>query len=183
VVPLRFEKLPEQEQVLRSRHFAERVASRRSVRHLSDRPVPFELIENAVRAAASAPSGANQQPWRFVAVGDSAVKREIRRAAEAEEFTKYTKRFPQDWLHAIRPFGTDWHRDFFEIAPWLIVVFRTVSGLGDIDTHAEPDGFLARLVELSANERPFLLIPVGYAADARVPAISRKPLDEVLVVR
>ena len=129
MIPLRFEVLPEAEQLSRSAEFAARMAERRTVRHFSNRAVPFEIVENAIRAAASAPSGANQQPWRFVVVGDPEVKRAIRLAAEEEERTNYNGRFPQEWLDALRPLGTDWHKDFLEIAPWLIVVFRIDYGL------------------------------------------------------
>jgi nitroreductase len=105
------------------------MAERRTVRHFSERAVPFEIIENAIRAAASAPSGANQQPWRFVVVSDPEIKRAIRLAAEEEERTNYNGRFPQEWLDALRPLGTDWHKEFLEVAPWLIVVFRIDYGL------------------------------------------------------
>ena len=133
MIPLCFEVLPEAEQLSRSAEFAARMAERRTVRHFSDCAVPLEIIENAIRAASSAPSGANQQPWRFVVVGDPEVKRAIRLAAEEEERTNYNGRFPQEWLDALRPLGTDWHKDFLEIAPWLIVVFRIDYGLdGDL---------------------------------------------------
>jgi iodotyrosine deiodinase len=86
--------------------------------------VPFELVRSAVRAAALAPSGANRQPWRFVVVSDPEVKREIRAAAEAEEKESYERRMPGEWLEALAPLGTDWHKPFLEIAPYLIAVFR-----------------------------------------------------------
>jgi iodotyrosine deiodinase len=97
----------------------------------SNWPVPVEIIEECIRVAASAPSGANQQPWRFVVVSDAAVKREIRIAAEAEERENYERRFPEEWLAALAPFGTDWHKEFLEIAPYLIVVFRIDYGVGE----------------------------------------------------
>lgn len=191
------------------------MAARRTVRHFSNRPVPFELIENAIRAAASAPSGANQQPWRFVVVGNADIKRAIRLAAEEEERNNYEGRFPEEWLEALRPLGTDWHKEFLEIAPWLIVMFRLdygldaerkikhyyvsesvgiaagilltalhLSGLATLTHTPSPMGFLSRILERPANERPFLLIPVGYPAEgAEVPDIERKPLDEVLILR
>ena len=191
------------------------MAARRTVRHFSNRPVPFELIGNAIRAAASAPSGANQQPWRFVVVGDPAVKRDIRIAAEEEERNNYEGRFPPEWLEALRPLGTDWHKDFLETAPWLIVVFRIdywlegqrkikhyyvgesvgiasgilltalhLSGLATLTHTPNPMGFLSKILSRPSNERPFLLVPVGYPAEgAEVPDIARKPLDEVLILR
>ncbi len=128
-IPLEFERLSADEQVRRSREFLDRVRARRTVRSFSPEPVPIEVIENAIRAAALAPSGANQQPWRFVVVGDPAVKRRIRLAAEAEERENYEHRFPRSWLDALEPFGTDWHKEFLEAAPYLIVMFRIDYGI------------------------------------------------------
>jgi iodotyrosine deiodinase len=106
-----------------ARAFATRLHERRSVRDFDPRPVPRALIEACLRAAGSAPSGANQQPWHFVAVSDPATKQRIRLAAEAEEREFYARRAPQDWLDALRPIGTDAHKPFLETAPWLIVIF------------------------------------------------------------
>jgi iodotyrosine deiodinase len=128
-IPLEFERLSANEQVRRSREFLDRVRTRRTVRSFSPEPVPIEVIENAIRAAALAPSGANQQPWRFVVVSDPAVRRRIRLAAEAEERENYEQRFPQAWLDALEPFGTDWHKEFLEAAPYLIVMFRIDYGI------------------------------------------------------
>ena len=96
---------------------------RRTVRDFSDRPVPRELIEHCLSAAGTAPSGANLQPWHFVAISDADVKREIRIAAEAEEKEFYEHRAPKAWLEALAPLGTDWHKPFLETAPWLVAVF------------------------------------------------------------
>lgn len=123
-LPLDFERLTPGEQLRRSEDFLTRIAKRRTVRDFSDEPVPWELVRNAVRAAALAPSGANRQPWRFVVVSDPAVKREIRIAAEAEEKESYERRMPEEWLEALAPLGTDWHKVFLEAAPYLIVVFK-----------------------------------------------------------
>ena len=213
---LQFERLDEAEQLRRSREFLGRIQRRRSVRDFSSQPVPLELIENAIRAAGSAPSGANQQPWTFVAVGDAALKRQIRQAAEAEEKESYERRMSQEWLEALAPLGTDWRKPHIEDAPWIIVVFRQAYGLGEHGrrvkhyyseesvgiavglllaalhwsglatlTHTpSPMKFLADLLGRPANERAFVLIPVGYPADgAQVPAISRKPLDAILLRR
>lgn len=193
--------------------------TRRSVRAFSEEPVPLELIENAISAAASAPSGANQQPWRFVVVQDPKIKRRIRKAAEAEEKQNYEHRFPGEWLDVLAQFGTDWHKEFLETAPYLIVVFRIDYGLreGDTDeqkrkhyyvqesvgiacgfllaalhwcglatlTHTpSPMGFLSEILDRPKNERPYLLIPVGYpAADATVPPLAKKTLEEVMLLR
>lgn len=122
--PLAFEGLPPAEMTRRSDEFLARIATRRTVRDFSPEPVAFSLVENAVRAAALAPSGANRQPWRFVVVSDPAVKREIRIAAEAEEKESYERRMPDEWLEALAPLGTDWHKPFLDTAPYLIAVFR-----------------------------------------------------------
>jgi iodotyrosine deiodinase len=128
-LPLDFRRMPPAEQLRASREFLDRMAARRSVRFLSSEPVPFELIENAIRCASLAPSGANQQPWKFVVVEDPEIKRRIREAAEAEERESYGHRMPADWLEALAPLGTDWHKEFLETAPYLIVVFRIDFGL------------------------------------------------------
>jgi len=128
-VPLIFERISPEQQLQASREFLARMAARRSVRFISPEPVSFELIENAIRCASLAPSGANQQPWKFVVVRDPEIKRRIREAAEAEERESYEHRMPADWLEALEPLGTDWHKEFLEAAPYLIVVFRIDFGL------------------------------------------------------
>lgn len=217
-VPLEFERLSPDEQRRRVLEFLRVTVRRRTVRHFAPDPVPFEIVEAAIRVAASAPSGANQQPWRFVVVSNPEIKRRIREAAETEERTNYEQRFPDEWLEALRPLGTDWHKEFLEIAPYLIVVFRVNYGL-----ELEPDGklhhvkhyyvmesvgiavgfllaalhwaglatlthtpspmaFLSEILGRPANEKPYLVIPVGYPApDAQVPDIQRKTLEEVIV--
>jgi iodotyrosine deiodinase len=107
-----------------SRVFYEIMRRRRSVRMFSQRAVPREVIENIILAAGSAPSGANKQPWRFVAVQDPPIKKEIREAAEAEEREFYHRRANADWLRDLRAIGTDEHKPFLEVAPWLIAVFK-----------------------------------------------------------
>lgn len=215
MIPLAFERLPTEEQRRRALAFFESIRTRRSVRDFSPEPVPYDLIETAIRAAAMAPSGANKQPWHFCVVQDPAIKRRIREAAEAEERENYERRFPQEWLDDLAPFGTDWRKLFLEIAPYLIVVFRLDYGLAEDGakskhyyvnesvgiaagfllaalhacglatlTHTpSPMGFLADILGRPKNERAFLLIPVGYPADsARVPAIEKKPLEDVLTL-
>ncbi len=110
-----------------ARRFYEILNQRRSVRFFSDRPVPREVIENLILAAGTAPSGANKQPWRFVAVQDAAIKKEIREGAEAEEREFYFRRANEQWLDDLRAIGTDEHKPFLEIAPWLIVVFKLMK--------------------------------------------------------
>ena len=128
-VPLEFNSMPAAGRLESSREFLSRMKSRRSVRFFSPEPVEFELIENAIRCASLAPSGANQQPWTFAVVKDPAIKRQIREAAEAEERESYERRMPPAWLETLAPLGTDWHKEFLETAPYLIVVFRKDFGL------------------------------------------------------
>jgi iodotyrosine deiodinase len=128
-VPLEFERLTPGEGLARSREFLERVRTRRSVRQFSREPVPFELVQNAIAAAGTAPSGANQQPWTFVVVSDPDVKRQIRLAAEAEEREAYEHRMTEEWLRALEPLGTDWRKPHIEDAPSVIVVFEQAYGL------------------------------------------------------
>lgn len=109
--------------------FAQDMASRRTVRDFADTPVPRAVIEQALRAAGSAPSGANQQPWRFVAVGRGPLRQRIREAAEAEERQFYERRAPDEWLEALAPLGTDADKPFLETAPWLIGIFYERFGL------------------------------------------------------
>lgn len=124
-LPYRPERLPEGEMLRRARECYEDLDGRRSVRSFSPDPVPRELIEIAIRTASTAPSGAHRQPWRFVVVGDPAIKREIRIAAEAEEHKSYVEgRMPREWLEALAPLGTSWEKPYLEIVPWLVVVFE-----------------------------------------------------------
>ena len=117
----------DKELIDRAREFYATMQKRRTVRDFSDRPVPREVIEHCIRAAGAAPSGANLQPWHFVAVTDPKVKREIRVAAEAEEKEFYEHRAPKAWLEALAPLGTDWHKPFLETAPWLIAIFAQAA--------------------------------------------------------
>jgi iodotyrosine deiodinase len=128
--PLDFAALPEADMRERARSFRASMQRRRTVRDFSDRPVPRALIEDAVMTAASAPSGANQQPWTFVCISAHALKAKIREAAEAEERTFYEGRAGEEWLEALAPLGTDWRKPFLETAPWLIACFGQRYGLG-----------------------------------------------------
>ena len=126
--------LDDAERLTRARAFAAELASRRSVRDYAPTPVPRAVIEACIQAAGSAPSGANQQPWRFVAMANPELKRRIREAAEAEEREFYQRRAPDAWKEALAPLGTDEHKPFLEIAPWLIAVFYERTG-PEIDGH------------------------------------------------
>lgn len=122
-IPLEYQELDEEEMLARSSEFLERMEQRRSVRQFSSRSVPWEITENCLRAAATAPSGANMQPWHYVVVSDSELKLRIRMAAEEEEREFYANRAPQEWLDALAPLGTDADKPFLESAPYLIVIF------------------------------------------------------------
>ncbi|GJM37790.1 MAG: oxidoreductase [Acidimicrobiales bacterium] len=120
---------PDQEMRARAREFHDLMDARRSVRMFDDRPVPRDLIETAIRSASTAPSGAHMQPWTFVAIADPALKAEIRAAAEEEERTNYLEnRMNTEWQAALAPLGTDHHKEFLEIAPWLVVLFEQRFG-------------------------------------------------------
>lgn len=217
-VPLSFERIDAPESRRRLLAFLDTLRRRRTVRDFASDDVPLDLIEGAIAAAATAPSGANRQPWTFVVVRDADVKKEIREAAESEERQFYERRATPEWLEALRPLGTDWRKPFLETAPYLIVVFRKdfepardengdertlknyyvqesvgiatgmlltalhVAGLATLTHTPSPMGFLAEVLGRPRHERPYLLIPVGYpAADAVVPDIGKKPLDDVRV--
>lgn len=213
-VPLPYERPSPEESLESSRAFLRVLEARRSIRRFSPEPVPVELVENAIRAAGTAPSGAHQQPWTFVLVSDPEVKRELRAAAEAEEREFYERRATPEWLEAIEPIGTDWVKTHITDAPHVIVVFEQAwrpgedgakvkhyyvresvgiavgfllaalqaAGLCALTHTPSPMRFLSRILGRPQNERPFILIPVGYPAeDAEVPDLVRKPLEEILV--
>lgn len=214
MIPLEFDLLDAESQTAAAERFLQTMSRRRTVRDFSDRDVPVDLIEKAIGAAGTAPSGANMQPWRFVVVCDAEVKRKIREAAEREEFESYHNRMSEKWLRRLAVLGTDEHKPFLEIAPYLIVVFRITSveengeteptyysqesvgiavglllaalhsmGLATLTHTPSPMKFLQEILQRPKNEVPFVLIPVGYPAeDASVPAIKRKPLDEIMQV-
>jgi nitroreductase len=129
--PLEFSAVDEDQLLARAAAFHASLARRRTVRDYTDRPVPRAVIEHAVASAGTAPSGANLQPWHFVAIGteDRALRHKLREAAEAEEREFYTQRAPKEWLEALAPLGTDWRKPFLEIAPWLIAIFVKPHGV------------------------------------------------------
>jgi iodotyrosine deiodinase len=128
-IPLQFDRRASDEILARGRDFHREMDCRRTTRHFSTDPVPREVIESAIRTAGTAPSGAHQQPWTFVAVSDPELKRRIRDAAEAEEREFYHSRAPEDWLDALAPLGTDEHKTHLTDAPWVVVLFRQAYGL------------------------------------------------------
>ena len=131
---LDFEEYSESKMRSRSESFLNEIVTRRTIREFSDRIVPIDIINNCIKTAASAPSGANKQPWQFVVVKDSGIKAKIREAAEKEEKEFYGHRATKEWLEDLNQFGTDWHKPFLEIAPYLIVIFRIIYDLEDDGT-------------------------------------------------
>lgn len=217
--PLQFERIPVEESIQRSRDFVEMMRRRRTVREFSPETVPLEIIENAIRVAGTAPSGANQQPWRYVVVQDPDIKARIREAAEEEERESYAHRMSPEWLAALEPLGTDWHKPHLTDAPYLIVCFRLdygletgedgsqrrvkhyypgesmgisvgmlitalhTAGLATLTHTPSPMKFLNEVLARPGNERPFVVLPVGYPAEeCQVPNITKKPLDEIMLL-
>ncbi len=131
---LDFDEYSETKMRSRSESFFNEIVTRRTIREFSDRIVPIDIINNCIKTAASAPSGANKQPWQFVVVKDLSIKTKIRKAAEKEEKEFYGHRATKEWLEDLNQFGTDWHKPFLEIAPYLIVVFRKIYDLQDDGT-------------------------------------------------
>ena len=197
----------------RAQAFYELLSKRRSIRAFSDKPVDKQVIELIIKTAATAPSGANKQPWSFCAISSPSIKKAIREAAEQEEKKNYSRRMSEAWLKDLEPFATNWEKPFLEIAPWLIVVFKKTydisegnqqlknyyvnesvgiasgllitaihnAGLVTLTHTPSPMNFLAKILDRPANEKPFLLLPVGLPADdAYVPNIGRKQQKEIL---
>lgn len=196
----------------RSNDYFKWLDERRSLRVFSDKPIDKSIIENLIKSASTAPSGAHKQPWTFCAVGDATIKSEIRKAAEDEEYVSYNGRMSDEWLDDLRPFATDWNKPFLEIAPWLIIIFKKSydldkqgnktknyyvnesvglaagflltaihnAGLVALTHTPSPMNFLQKILERPVNEKPFLLIPVGYPTeDATVPMLERKLLEDI----
>jgi len=201
----------EEETQKRAAEFYEYMDKRRSLRVFSGKLVPKEVIENIIKTASTAPSGAHQQPWTFCAISSADIKSQIREAAEKEEYENYHGRMTDRWLKDLEPFGTDHIKPFLEIAPWIIVVMKRSyelvggekknnyyatesvglatgfllaaihnAGLVALTHTPSPMNFLSKVLDRPDNEKPFLLIPVGYATeDAKVPVLDRKSLDEM----
>lgn len=213
IIPLsNYTEYSEDEMIKRSKLFYEEIRNRRSVRDFSDKPVLKEIIENCLKAAGRAPSGANLQPWYFAVVSSPEIKKKIRIAAEEEEKEFYTNRAPKEWLEALEPLGTDEHKAFLETAPYLIAIFYKSydllpdgkqikqyyalestgiatgilitaihnAGLVSLTHTPSPMNFLNDILGRPKNERPFLLLVVGYPAkDVKVPDIKKKSLQEI----
>jgi iodotyrosine deiodinase len=186
---------------------------RRSLRDFSDKPVDRKIIENIIKTASTAPSGAHKQPWTFCVVSNPEIKQKIRAAAEEEEFENYHGRMSEEWLEDLKVFETNEVKEFLEVAPWLIVVFKKAydevdgekqknyyvnesvglatgflltaihnAGLVALTHTPSPMRFLQKILDRPENERPFLLIPVGFPIEnPKVPDLTRKPLDQISI--
>ncbi len=204
----------EAEMKMRSIKFLEQMKERRSVRAFSRKSVPAEIIENTIKTANTAPSGANKQPWHFVVVGDQKIKNEIKIAAEKEEKAFYSQRATVSWLEDLNQFGTNWEKPFLAVAPFLIVIFKKNydlsktgkkknyyvnesvgiaagfllaalhnAGLVALTHTPSPMAFLNEILKRPLNEKPVLLIPVGYPTqDTKIPNLKKKTFAEVSTI-
>ncbi|MGB0881547.1 MAG: nitroreductase family protein [Vicingaceae bacterium] len=212
-IPYQQKELTPEEQLNNSEHFYRLLNERRSVRHFSDKSVSKEVIENIIKTAGTAPSGAHKQPWTFCVVANPELKTEIRKAAEEEEKLSYNGRMSERWKEDLAPIGTTWEKPFIETSPYIIVVFKRVyetldeekrnnyyvnesigiacgmlisaihnAGLVTLTHTPSPMNFLTKILKRPANERPYLLLPIGYASkNAEVPDLQRKTLKEIMV--
>ena len=176
-IPLDFKDRSPEEQSARADEFFKLLDRRRTVRDYSDREVPFELIRTAIKTAGTAPSGANMQPWRFVVVKDREVKRKIRVAAEKEEYESYHGRMSEKWLRRLAVLGTDEHKPFLEIAPYLIVVFRITTVTEDGES--EPTYYSQESVGIAVGMLLAALHNAGLATLTHTPS-PMKFLQEIL---
>lgn len=197
----------------KSKSFYDELKKRRSVREYASMPVPRDVVENILRTASTAPSGAHKQPWHFCLVGNPEIKKQIRIEAEKEEYESYQSRMSEDWKNDLQALQTDWQKPFLEIAPYLIIVFKQVyeqknntekrnnyyvnesvgiacglllaaihhAGLVALTHTPSPMNFLSKILGRPENERPYLLIPIGYPAEnTLVPDLERKELSEIM---
>lgn len=209
-----FIEYPQAEMLQRSEQFYADIKRRHSIRQFSDRTVDKAIIENCLKAAGTAPNGANHQPWHFAAIHSAEIKKQVREQAEAHERGFYEGRAGEEWLGALKPLGTDANKPYLEHAPWLIAIFSQKnkesekghkqnnyyvhesvgiatgflinalhhSGLVTLTHTPKPMSFLSKICKRPDNERPYMLLIVGYPAiDATVPhhASNKKPLHEI----
>lgn len=206
-------RITDSESIEKSVDFFHSLSQRRTVREFSTRPIPEEVINNLIKTAGSAPSGANKQPWTFCVVRNPHLKKQIRIAAEAEEKLNYSSRMSASWIQDLKHLGTDWEKPFLEDAPALLVVFKQSygikngqkiqhyyvsesvgiacgfliaaihqAGLVTVTHTPSPMNFLASILNRPSHEKPFLLLPIGFAKEETyVPDIEKKSLEDILV--
>lgn len=212
-IPYTRDHYSKEEMLKRSKSFYDWADTRRSVRDFSDKPVPKEVMENIIMTASTAPSGAHKQPWTFCLISNSKLKSKLRELAEIEEKKSYGGRMSDVWMKDLEPLGTNWVKEFIDVAPWIVVVMKRAyefeeggdkhqnyyvnesvglaagfllmavhnAGLVALTHTPSPMNFIAKALERPENERPFLLIPVGFPAeDAQVPDLNRKEKSEVI---
>lgn len=212
-IPYKGDDFSNEEMIERSKSFFDWADKRRSVRDFDSKPVPKEVMENILMTASTAPSGAHKQPWTFCLISNDSLKSKLRALAEEEEKKSYAGRMSDEWLEDLAPLGTDWQKEFIDIAPWIVIVMKRAyefnedgskhnnyyvsesvglasgfllmavhqAGLVALTHTPSPMNFIAKALERPENERPFLLIPVGFPTkDAMVPDLSRKTKGDVI---
>ncbi|MFY0631609.1 MAG: nitroreductase family protein [Flavobacteriaceae bacterium] len=208
------DQISNRESISKSNTFYKWLDTRRSIRDYSEQPIPKEIIENLIKSASTAPSGAHKQPWTFCAISNQALKTKIRVAAEIEEKENYENRMSERWKKDLAPLATDMNKPFLEEAPWIIIAFKKVYEFGENNekyknyyvnesigiacgmlisaihdaglvtlTHTpSPMNFLSKILNRPANERAFLLLPIGYPkSQTYVPDLERKDLNEMAI--
>lgn len=213
-VPYTAPAYTQEESIVKSKEYYEYMNMRRSVRDYSDKDIPREVIENIVKTAGTAPSGAHKQPWTFCIIRNKDLKHQVRELAEEEERINYSGRMSDRWLKDLEPFGTDPVKEFIDIAPWIIIVLKRSydfdengektqnyyvnesvgiaagmliaaihnAGLVTLTHTPSPMNFIAKALKRPENEKPFLLLPVGYPAEnCEVPDLKRKELEEIAI--
>ncbi len=213
-IPYKQVSFSQDEMIRRSESFYQFMDKRRSVRDFSDKDVPVEIINNIIKTASTAPSGAHKQPWVFCVIRSSDLKKRIRALAEEEEKKNYAGRMSERWIQDLLPLGTDDVKEFITIAPWIIVVMKKSydfdsngkkmnnyyvnesvgiasgflisaihnAGLVTLTHTPSPMNFIAEALNRPVNEKPYLLLPVGYALETcAVPDIERKSLEEIAI--
>ncbi len=207
------EQFSEEEMKQKSENFYQWADKRRSVRDFSPKEVPLEVMENILMTASTAPSGAHKQPWTFCLISNTSLKSKLRELAEAEEKKSYDGRMSDSWIKDLEPLGTNWEKEFIDIAPWIIVVMKKSydfdengkkannyyvsesvgiaagfllmaihnAGLVALTHTPSPMNFISKALNRPENERPYLLIPVGFPAEnTMVPDLSRKSKDDII---
>lgn len=212
--PLNFRSYSEEEMISRSKDYYEMMDLRRSVRSFSPKTFPKEVLDNIIATASTAPSGAHKQPWSFCVVSNNEIKSKMRELAEKEEYDNYHGRMSDEWVEDLVPFGTDHIKEFIDIAPYIVVIFKQAyelmpdgskrnnyyvnesvgiatgmflaavhnAGLASLTHTPSPMNFLEKALDRPANERAYLLVPIGYPSeDCEVPKLTRKSLEDVFV--
>jgi iodotyrosine deiodinase len=211
-IPYQIDAKSKEDSLKASTEFYELMDKRRSVRFFSDKDVPEEVINNIIKTASTAPSGAHKQPWTFCVISNKALKHELREKAEIEERINYDSRMSETWKDDLAHLGTDDVKEFIDIAPWIVIVMRKPydidenakkknnyyvsesvgiasgiliaaihnAGLVTLTHTPSPMGFISKVLGRPENEKPYLLLPIGYPSETcTVPSLKRKKLNEI----